>query len=176
MRSDEFTLDGLFSLLPSNLSGEDAVKILANEFWQQINDSDEKEGEGKLSNGEKFIKDFHSRVSDIIGKNIIKRVHVTTYRKAKGLEADLVIVTGTDNSDFADTPSNRRLLYVSATRAKKNLLLTFASRRTKARRFTRGRPSGAKGNPNSYRSPLISRNYATSQFNETWLQNWNPIL
>jgi len=177
VRTTAFTPDDLFNLLPSKLFGEDRIKELANEFWQQIDGSDaEKEELSKLSNGEKFIRDFHSKLSDIIGKNVIKRVHVTTYRKAKGLEADLVIVTGTDNSEFADTPSNRRLLYVSATRAKKNLLLTFASRRTKARRYTKGRPSGARGNPNSYRSPLIPRNYATAQFNETWLQNWNPIL
>lgn len=173
IKTVEFTPDDLFNLLPHKLSGEDTVKKLTNEFWQQIDGSGEEE---ELSNGEKFIKDFHSKVSDIVGRNIIKRVHVTTYRKAKGLEADLVIITGTDNSEFADTPSNRRLLYVSATRAKKNLILTFASRRTKARRYTKGRPSGARGNPNSYRSPLISRNYTTTQFDEAWLQNWNPII
>lgn len=168
-----FTPDDLFNFLPSKLSGEDTIKKLANEFWQQIDGSDE--GEEELSKGKKFIN-FHSKVSDIIGKNIINRVHVTTYRKAKGLEADLVIVTGVDNSEFADTPSNRRLLYVAATRAKKNLLLTFASRRTKARRYTKDRPSEARGNPNSYRSPLLSREYQTAQFNEAWLQSWNPIL
>lgn len=175
-RSDEFTPEDLFGLLPSKLSGKDTIRKLANEFWQQISDSEEKETDEELSNAEKFIRDFQSKVSDIIGKDVIKRVHVTTYRKAKGLEADLVIVTGADNSEFADTPSNRRLLYVSVTRAKKNLILTFASRRTKARRYTKGRPSGARGNPNCYRSPLISRNYATAQFNEDWLKNWNPIL
>lgn len=178
VRSGDFTLDNLFSLLPKELSGEEIVKKLANEIWQQISNSNEGEekNEEKLSNGERFIRDFDPQVADFVGKNVIKRVHVTTYRKAKGLEADLVVVTGTDNSAFADTPPNRRLLYVAATRTKKNLVLTFASRRTKARRYTKDRPSGARGNPNSYRSPLIPRNYTTASFNNEWLQNWNPIL
>jgi len=50
VRTTAFTPDDLFNLLPSKLLGEDTIKKLANEFWQQIDGSDaEKEKLSRLT-------------------------------------------------------------------------------------------------------------------------------
>lgn len=63
-------------------------------------------------------------------------VRVMTMHNAKGLTADSVIIAGADHgvlhahSDPQDDPEEIRLVYVSATRARHELVVTFAGRRT----------------------------------------------
>ena len=75
------------------------------------------------------------------------KVNILTMHKAKGLTADTVIIVvaedeylpGRAEGDAAD--DERRLLYVSLTRAKHHLFITYCDRRTRQQRH-RGRTSG----------------------------------
>ena len=76
-------------------------------------------------------------------------VNILTMHRAKGLSSDIVIIVGAEQeyipgkavgSDIAD---ERRLLYVSLTRARHSLFITYCGERVKEQRFT-GSRSGAK--------------------------------
>ena len=166
--------------IPGNLSGRNEAELLINKIWEESQEDNAVEDSNLNGNGKKLSKGYRflqllRYITEDIKKPEIGRIHVTTYRKAKGLEADLVIVTSVDSSDFSNEPQKRRLLYVAATRSKKNLILTFASKRSGARRYTRGRAARFKGVPIVYRSPLIRSNYPTQEYSEEWLDNWKPI-
>jgi len=166
---------------PDGLSGRDEAESLINKVWEESQeantgrDNNLSSTERQLNKGFRFLRLLKKYFTEYIKKPEVGRIHVTTYRKAKGLEADLVIVTSVDSSDFSNTAQKRRLLYVAVTRSKKNLILTFASKRSGARRYTRGRDARFNGVPKVSRSPLISSNYSTREYSEKWLNNWEPI-
>jgi DNA helicase-2/ATP-dependent DNA helicase PcrA len=164
-------IEEILNIVPDNLAGKNEALTVVHEFCRQIPEEENNE----MGISQRFIKDFNIWVSDYVRRKTIGKIHVTTYRKAKGLEADLVIVTAVDNSEFPDTPLKRRLLYVSTTRTRKNLVLTFASSRSGARRYIRGRNSRYRGNPRSYRTSLIPGKYRTQPFTQEWLDRWGPV-
>lgn len=180
IKDDKFTPEIVTDFIPDNLRGKDVAKLFIQEVWEElqkgnaINKIDEPSNE-ESTKGHQFLQLLFKKISEDVRKSEIGRIYVTTYRKAKGLEADLVIVTSVDSSDFFDHAQKRRLLYVAATRSKNNLILTFASKRTGARRFTRGRSERFKGMPTVFRSPLIPSSYSTQKYSEEWLKNWTPV-
>jgi superfamily I DNA/RNA helicase len=171
----------IMDFMPGTLNARDEAELLINKVWEEsqkantIRDNNSNSTERRTSKGSKFLKLLGNYTTEYIKKPEIGRIHVTTYRKAKGLEADLVMVTSIDSSDFSNEPQKRRLLYVAATRSKKNLVLSFASKRSGARRFTRGRAEKFRGVPKVYRSPIIPSNYCTQEYSEGWLNDWEPI-
>jgi len=180
IKDDNFTPEIVTDFIPDNLTGEDVAKSFIQKVWEElqrgnaIKKIDEPSNE-ESTKGHQFLQLLFKKISEDVRKPEIGRIHVTTYRKAKGLEADLVIVASVDSNDFFNNPQKRRLLYVATTRSKKNLILTFADKRSGARRFTRGRSEKFKGVPKVYRSPLIPSSYNTQVYSETWLENWEPI-
>ncbi len=92
------------------------------------------------------------RATEVIGEDIEQeleqgKVNILTMHRAKGLTAEAVIVAAAEDEyipgraqrDAVD--DERRLLYVSLTRAKHYLFVTYCDRRTGAQRHT-GRTSG----------------------------------
>ncbi|MCL6508905.1 MAG: ATP-dependent helicase, partial [Bryobacteraceae bacterium] len=75
------------------------------------------------------------------------KVNILTMHKAKGLTAEAVIVVAAEDeylpgrAEGEAVDDERRLLYVSLTRAKHYLFITYCERRTGAQRYT-GRTSG----------------------------------
>jgi DNA helicase-2/ATP-dependent DNA helicase PcrA len=181
VKDEKFDPKIIINFIPNNLNGKNEAELVINKVWVgsqkdiTIRDNNFKDSERESSKGFRFLQQLKNYIAEYIKKPEIGRVHVTSYRKAKGLEADLVIVTSVDSSDFSNTPQNRRLLYVSATRSKKNLIITFASKRSGARRYTWGRDKRFQGVPKVYRSPLIPSNYSTQEYSEEWLNNWKPV-
>jgi DNA helicase-2/ATP-dependent DNA helicase PcrA len=180
VKGEKFDPETITGFIPTNLDGKDEAELLINKVWRESQENNIVEDNNSDSNKEstkgfQFLNLLVNYITENLRKPEIGRVHVTTYRKAKGLEADLVIVTSVDSSDFFDQPDRRRLLYVAATRSKKNLILTFASKRSGARRFTHGRAERYKGVPTVYRSPLIPSSYPTEEHPEKWLDNWEPV-
>lgn len=176
VKDEKFNPDIIMSFIKNSLDGKNDAEPFIKKVWEESQQENrDKEHEEKLSTGEQFLQLLNKYITEEIKKTEIGRVHVTTYRKSKGLEADMVIVTSVDSSDFFDQQQKRRILYVAATRSKKNLILTFANKRSGARRFTRGRGEKFKGVPRVYRSPLIPSNYKTQIYSEEWLKNWMPI-
>ena len=108
------------------------------------------EAQGRLENIEEFISslgDF-SNVTEFLeyvslveardDKNLSDAVTVMTVHAAKGLEFDLVFVPGLEDGLFPSGKSieerngleeERRLMYVAITRAKKQLILSYAKNR-----------------------------------------------
>lgn len=165
----DFDLEKVVSLVPRKLQGREESEPIIRKIWA------DSQRDGDVRNIKALQQAIRIFTGDI-KKPEIGRIHVTTYRKAKGLEADFVIVTSVDSRYFYEHDQMRRLLYVAATRAKKNLVLTFAAKRTKARMYARGRDASSKGNPNVLRSPIIPARYPTDEYSEEWLAHWEPIL
>jgi superfamily I DNA/RNA helicase len=177
VKDEKFDPKIIIDFMPNNLNGKNEAGSLINKVWVE-SQKDNPLGESieiEFRRGPRFLQLLMRYITEEVKKPEIGRIHVTTYRKAKGLEADLVIITSVDSSDFSNEPQKRRLLYVAATRSKKNLILSFASKRSGARRFTRGRAEKFRGVPHVYRSPLIPSNYSTQEYSEEWLNNWEPI-
>jgi len=181
VKDEKFNPKIVTDFISGDLSGRDEAELLTNKIWEEyyednaFSDNNLDGNEKESNKGYVFLHSVMKYVTEDIKKPEIGRIHVTTYRKAKGLEADLVIVTSVDSSDFSNEPQRRRLLYVGATRAKKNLILTFAGKRSGSRRFTRGRAEKFKGIPKVYRSPLIPSSHPTQEYSEGWLNNWKPL-
>jgi DNA helicase-2/ATP-dependent DNA helicase PcrA len=108
------------------------------------------EAQGRLENIEEFINslaDFSSMVEFLEyvslieardEKNLTDAVSIMTVHAAKGLEFDLVFVPGLEDGIFPSAKSveerngleeERRLMYVAITRAKKELILSYAKSR-----------------------------------------------
>jgi DNA helicase-2/ATP-dependent DNA helicase PcrA len=108
------------------------------------------EAQGRLENIEEFINslaDFSSMVEFLEyvslieardEKNLQDAVSIMTVHAAKGLEFDLVFVPGLEDGIFPSARSveerngleeERRLMYVAITRAKKELILSYAKSR-----------------------------------------------
>jgi len=178
VKDEKFDPEVIMHFISDKLNGKNEAETFINKVWEESQQQNTKEDdldERKLSRGEQFLQLMNKYITEEVKKSEIGRIHVTTYRKAKGLEAELVIVTSVDSSDFSDKPQNRRVLYVAATRSKKNLILTFADKRTGARRYTHGRVEKFKGVPKVFRSTLIPSNYSTIKYSEGWLNNWRPV-
>jgi len=92
------------------------------------------------------------RATEVASENIEQelkkgRVNILTMHKAKGLTAEAVIIAATEDQyipgraqgDAVD--DERRLLYVSLTRAKHHLFVTYCDKRT-GRQTRTGRPAG----------------------------------
>jgi len=180
-KGEKFNPKIITGFISDGLSGKDEAELFINKIWEEFQENDVagnnnlEDNEEELGKGYRFLHSLVRYITEDIKKPEIGCVHVTTYRKAKGLEADLVLVTSVDSSDFSNEPQKRRLLYVAAARSKKNLILTFASKRSGSRRFTRGRAEKFKGIPKVYRSPLVPNNYPTQEYSEEWLNNWESI-
>lgn len=108
------------------------------------------EAQGRLENIEEFVSslaDFSSMVEFLEyvslieardEKNLQDAVSIMTVHAAKGLEFDLVFVPGLEDGIFPSARSveerngleeERRLMYVAITRAKKELILSYAKSR-----------------------------------------------
>ncbi len=130
----------------------DLAKNLLTEFgyiamWKAENTL---ESQGRLENIEEFISslaDFSS-VTEFLeyvslveardDKNLTEAITIMTVHAAKGLEFDLVFVPGLEDGLFPSGKSieerngleeERRLMYVAITRAKKQLILSYAKSR-----------------------------------------------
>jgi DNA helicase-2/ATP-dependent DNA helicase PcrA len=133
-----------------NLS--ELAKSLLNEvgYIQMWKAENSLEAQGRIENIEEFIislADFSSMIEFLEyvslveardEKNLQNAVSVMTVHAAKGLEFDLVFVPGLEDGVFPSARSveerggleeERRLMYVAITRARKELVLTFAKSR-----------------------------------------------
>jgi len=176
----DFDLEKVINLVPRELQGRQESEPIVRKIWSDFQRHGDPQKKGDTEEGDsKSIKALQQAIRIFTGdikKPEVGRIHVTTYRKAKGLEANFVIVTSVDSRDFYESDQMRRLLYVAATRAKRNLVLTFATKRTKARTYARGRDAKSRGNPNVIRSTIIPARYPTDEYSEEWLTQWEPIL
>jgi DNA helicase-2/ATP-dependent DNA helicase PcrA len=138
------------AILSANLS--DLARSALTEFgyiamWKNENTL---EAQGRIENIEEFINslaDF-SNVTEFLEyvslieardeKNLQEAVSIMTVHAAKGLEFDLVFVPGLEDGVFPSAKSiderkgleeERRLMYVAITRAKKELVLSWAKSR-----------------------------------------------
>lgn len=89
----------------------------------------------------KFVEEESLDPEKVVDK---EKVNILSMHKAKGLTSEVVIIIGAENEHI---PANtfgarfdemRRLLYVSLTRAKSVLLITFCNKRTGSQSFRRG--------------------------------------
>jgi DNA helicase-2/ATP-dependent DNA helicase PcrA len=117
------------------------------QMWKSENSI---EAQGRLENIEEFINslsdfsnmieflEYASLVEAKDEKNLQDAISVMTVHAAKGLEFDLVFVPGLEDGVFPSSKSveerngleeERRLMYVAITRARKELILTFAKSR-----------------------------------------------
>lgn len=171
----------ILDFIPANLNGKNEAVTFIIKTWDEfqkmaIVKGKDFESHCKVAyNGHQFLTFMLKQGLVEIRRPEIGRIHVTTYRKAKGLEADLVIVTSVDSAEFLDNQQKRRLLYVAATRSRKNLILTFADNRSGARRYARSRSEKYKGVPRVFHSPLITSRNVTQKYSADWLDNWNPV-
>ncbi|OGC88419.1 MAG: hypothetical protein A2142_06380 [candidate division Zixibacteria bacterium RBG_16_48_11] len=179
--SDDFSPQILFDIIPFKLDGRDEGVEFVLKIWQEFLTQDSnvedviKSGESsEIIKGKRFFNHLMKYLTEYLRAPQIGRVHVTTYRKAKGLEASLVIVTSVDMTEFPDDSIKRRLLYVAVTRSRKNLILTFAAHRTGSRRFARSRSSKAMGKSREFRSALLPSKYSTTEYSDSWFNNWTP--
>lgn len=143
----------------SNLSLPEYITYLLEEsgYLAELKAEDSIEAEARIENLQEFInvaKDFEpteegndlgeflsqvSLVSDIDGYDEeTESLTLMTLHSAKGLEFDIVFLTGLEEGIFPHSRSinslsemeeERRLMYVGVTRAKKKLFITHANRR-----------------------------------------------
>lgn len=91
----------------------------------------------------KFIEEESLEPEKVVDK---EKVNILSMHKAKGLNSEVVIIIGAENEHIPGDNSGarfdekRRLLYVSLTRAKSVLLITFCNKRTGRQSFRRGSP------------------------------------
>ena len=96
---------------------------------------------GNWAESQKLASDFASIINQIETGNVMGfgSVQLMTMRKAKGLEADVVIIVGLED-DIMPNPSSdikeeARLFYVSMTRAKEKLYLIHSYKRLRSISF-----------------------------------------
>lgn len=90
------------------------------------------------------LKDFVSVINDILGPNeprseFADGVRIMTMHQAKGLSADVVFVVAAEEEYLpgrGEVDEERRLLYVSLTRAKHHLFITYCNNRTGRQKHT----------------------------------------
>jgi superfamily I DNA/RNA helicase len=133
-------MDAVRTALESFIKNEEARESVLMEFERAA------EAVGATS-----IEDL-VRATEVVSENIeqeidIGAVNILTMHKAKGLTAEAVIIVAAEDQyipgraqgDAID--DERRLLYVSLTRAKHHLFVTYCDKRTGPQRYT-GRDSG----------------------------------
>lgn len=108
-------------------------------------------------------------------EDLIKRtVNIMTVHKAKGLDACVVVIAAADEELFPG-PNNvdeeRRLFYVSLTRARHLLFVTHALRREGAQWF-----SGTRGAGNHRRTRFLDGSGLVSARGLTYVRNFKPDL
>lgn len=175
----DFDLSQIMALIPNNLDGRLVSEPIVRSIWENSQNLLREKDFSSNSGDDARIHALQQALRIFVGdirKPEVGRIHATTYRKAKGLEADLVIVTSVDSRDFYPTDQTRRLLYVAATRAKLNLILTFAKKRTKARIYAHGGAGKSNRSPVVLRSSIVPARYVTQPYSRDWLDEWNPIL
>ena len=90
-----------------------------------------------------------ARIEPAIGD---RGINIMTMHKAKGLTAEAVIVVAAEDEvipgqkDGPDEADERRLLYVSLTRAKKHLFVTYCDRRTGQQQYKGSKAKGKRRN------------------------------
>ena len=98
-------------------------------------------------NLKQFLSSFSTSMGDKEQEIEIDKVNIMTMHKAKGLTADVVFIVAAEDEYIPGRQTGekvddeRRLLYVSLTRAKHLLFITYCHRRTGQQRHT-GRVSG----------------------------------
>ena len=106
------------------------------------------------------------------------RVNILTMHRAKGLTAEAVIIAAAEDEQIPGRASGeevddeRRLLYVSLTRAKHNLFVTYCDRRTGRQQHT-GRNSG---NPSRSLSQFLVGSPHTSQDGKAFVSNYGKTF
>lgn len=99
------------------------------------------------TNLKQFLSAFSTSMGDNEQEIEIDKVNIMTMHKAKGLTADVVFIVAAEDEYIPGrqigekVDDERRLLYVSLTRAKHLLFITYCHRRTGQQRHT-GRDSG----------------------------------
>ena len=102
------------------------------------------------------------------------KVNILTMHRAKGLTAEIVIVAAAEDEQIPgravgeETHDERRLLYVSLTRAKHHLFVTYCDRRTGQQQHT-GRDSG---NPVRSLTQFLSSSPHSPQDGRTFVSNY----
>ena len=143
----------------NNLSKElRKTREIMSELKEKYNAKSEKEqaeflkiassATGAWMKSHNFVDDIEI-LSDLVKDNKVvanDRVKLMTMRKAKGLQADVVIMIGLEDDIIpnpkADEEEEARLFYVSMTRAKKLLFMTHAYKRP--RNISYGQEMGDK--------------------------------
>lgn len=132
------TFEALFSFVPE-LKTEDKEIIMELLEKEQI----------------ESLEEFSTLVSDTIGPEEndytgIEAIRIMTMHQAKGLSADAVFVVGVEEEYLpgrGNPEEERRLLYVSVTRARKHLFITYCNNRT-----------GRQSHSGNLQSPTSRRN------------------
>ena len=95
-----------------------------------------------------FLSSLEARNVDIDPEIVQGKVNILTMHKAKGLTASAVIIVAAEDEHIPgrqqqepEMGDERRLLYVSLTRAKRMLILTYCARRYGSQKML-GRASG----------------------------------
>jgi len=158
-------LDKLIELFPENAQEEyetydDLIEVIRAAAESLIDDEDEREA--ILLEFEHAAETFEAksieelvRVIEVSSEDIEQevekgKVNILSMHRAKGLTAEAVIIAAAEDQyipgraqgDAID--DERRLLYVSLTRAKHHLFITYCDNRTGQQRYT-GRDSGRIG-------------------------------
>jgi len=101
------------------------------------------ESSGSMSLSE-LLRNLNSSLGDKEQEREIGKVAIMTMHQAKGLTADAVILAGAEDELIPGRnkrDEDRRLLYVSLTRAKKHLYVTYCQKRLPPQSYT-GRTPG----------------------------------
>lgn len=125
-------------LPPANVATIDKLASRLHDDWEEVD-----------AEGERAIEEAQTEAFEDLEKS---RVRVLTMRKAKGLDAQVVLVPDAEQPLIPgehDVEEQRRLFYVSVTRAKQALHILHVSARRRSGR-TRYAGSGYR-KPDAYR-------------------------
>jgi len=105
--------------------------------------------ENAVSSIENLLHDLTTPIRDAEQVRVEGRVNIMTMHQAKGLDADAVFIVAAEDeyipgrAEDTSIDDERRLLYVSLTRARSYLYITHCTRRTGGQKHT-GRNSGSE--------------------------------
>ncbi|MFH1850877.1 MAG: ATP-dependent helicase [Candidatus Neomarinimicrobiota bacterium] len=151
--SEVNTRDDFFSALLKHEDGSENLNILKSTMTELLELFTSESGNnlefiskfcaasGVWKNSNILISDIDNIISALVPASPtgFGSVQLMTMRKAKGLEADVVVIVGLEDDiipgNKADVKEEARLLYVSMTRAKKRLYLFHAFKRPRSISF-----------------------------------------